>query len=135
MVGATHKYICAGCKFMHLGLPDNNECVKCRCTILNDHGIPKEDESLPSDALCLSCREKIKNINAIVQLGGVSFRCSSCGSMGAFAADDARAVSFKKEAPAGKSILFDESSCPECETIKQSINNQDEKNRSQSVGQ
>lgn len=119
MVGDTHKFICAGCGFMHLGKPDDGRCVKCQCSILRDEGVPGEDEGFPHNAPCPACSKRLADIKAIVQLGGISFRCVSCGGLGAFAKDDPRTIEFKKQQPEKNSCEIDRSTCPQCQHEQQ----------------
>jgi hypothetical protein len=114
MMGGQHKYVCAGCGFMHLGLPDTNACVRCGCSILSDKGEPKEDESFPDTKPCSKCEKQVKTIDAMVLLGGIAFRCSSCGAIGAFDKDDSRATDFKSKNPDKRSCEINETTCPQC---------------------
>ena len=114
MVGDTHKFVCAGCSFIHLGKPDDGKCVKCGCSILKDHGVPEAEDSFPLPKPCPKCLKKLKDIEAIVHLGGAAYRCVSCGAMGAFAKDDDKAKVLRGQDPAKTTFEIDSSQCPQC---------------------
>ena len=114
MIGDTHKFVCSGCGFVHLGMPDEKRCVKCGCSILQDKGVPGEDESFPLPKPCSKCAEKLLRIEATVQLGGAAYKCVSCGAIGAFVAGDPRASTLFEEKGASGVYEIDKSICPQC---------------------
>lgn len=114
LVGDVHEFVCGHCQMSHLGSPPNG-CVSCGCRSLTDSGVPQEGRSFPAAAPCRKCVENLRRIQAVVVLGGVGWRCVTCGSLGAAEKGSVLADSLRKKFPDKKDMCeIDGTECPEC---------------------
>lgn len=116
MMGDTHKFICIHCSMLHLGQPDDRLCVQCQCNKLRDTGESLPDERFAASRACDACQEAIVQARAVIALGGLGFRCSDCGSIGAFAKENPMVAEFRSRFPDKRTNVWqlDRLNCPEC---------------------
>lgn len=115
MMGETHKFVCIYCQMIHLGEPKGGACVKCGCNKLDDKGVPGPEEKFACAKPCEACRERLAKVQAVVTLGGLAFRCQTCGTIGAFDKNNPLVPAFREQFPnAGDHWDLDQQNCPEC---------------------
>ena len=118
MMGSTHKFTCIHCGMLHLGAPDSGCCVKCGCNRLRDEGESVEGEKFANWEPCDPCRDKIRKVEAVVELGGLRWRCEDCGSFGAFSNTNPVVDEFRKRFPDAPVWNLRSENCPDCQSRK-----------------
>lgn len=119
MVGEVHKFICIHCQMLHLGQPDDEKCVRCGCNVLEDKGVPPEDEKFAAPDPCAPCRTNLTRIGAVVALGGLAWRCKDCGAHGAFDHNNPVVPEFRARFTEPNAMWeLDQPNCPSCRNEK-----------------
>jgi hypothetical protein len=118
LLGALdRKFSCDECKTVSYG---STHCIKCR----NDHKrdrdgkveVIADTERVPG-ALCEECLKEMREHRAVVEAGGVYFRCVDCGCSGAIKSSEF-AEGVRKAAgiaaPGACGVEFNKTDCPKC---------------------
>lgn len=73
---------CNNCKIELIGFTSTAQCPKCKqsgSTFVRTIG---EYEKLPSNSLCDTCQKEVDEHKALVEAGGVYFKCKECNNTG-----------------------------------------------------
>lgn len=112
-------YKCRSCGIKSIGNTPPKTCPKCGShgSFYADHELT-ERESVPM-GLCTDCEKADADVEKAVREGGIYWRCTSCGSNGAFKAGSGIAEEVREargiKAPNPIGIEFDEThKCPVC---------------------
>jgi len=111
------KYTCQACGMIHFGRPDRGACMREGCDSRMFETVKiGEHEKIPS-SLCGACEKEVSEHKAVVEAGGVYWRCSDCGRNGVIKPNSfteaVRGV-HGTEAPSPCGVEFTKDDCPAC---------------------
>ena len=117
LTGGIHEFVCPGCGFLHLGVPEGMKCQKCGVVgDLLDQGIPAIDKAYPAPTPCRRCLGRFQEIERAVSLGGIRTHCSKCGSMRYLPHDNPAVVKYR-ETEKRVGAIMEVQNCPDCITL------------------
>lgn len=122
LTGAHHKYRCDSCGMLHVGRPQDGHCQnpECHANTSGLHTLVDEGELDPSEKLratqpCATCREELEKFKAVIDAGGVPFRCKDCKVQGVLQAESELAKAVRaKHGGQTVGVEFDKTTCPKC---------------------
>lgn len=114
-----HVHVCKGCGLAHLENTAPRMCRNSRCQNGNFESRKLGDnERLPASEPCDACKTELAEHKAVVDAGGVYWRCTDCKGHGVIKGTNEFAISVRKahklEAPAPCGVEFSKEDCPAC---------------------
>ena len=116
LLGAVENvYECSHCGMKSIGAM-RKACPECGHKMWNKLGPLEEHEKLPASEFCDKCIAELEEFKAIVEAGGIYWKCADCGSTGVVKpgefADMIREKLDIMEGPCG--VTFNKTDCPSC---------------------
>ena len=119
LVGINNRVItCGTCGVNNVAAKFGDKCGGCggRLSSRDKWRELEEHEKIP-DGLCDECQEEVEKHKAIVQAGGVYWKCSSCNAKGVikrseYSLEVKRAMGLEEDAMCG--VMFSKLDCPAC---------------------
>ena len=130
--GGPKKATCPTCKTVFSGFTNERDIVTSECLVCGASLFAAEVEDLGDEEKvnipCLRCLTTLLKYEEVIAEGGVFWRCSACGSFGAFPKDDPRAkaarlrVGIKFPEPCVIHFQAKDKACPRCSESDTAIN-------------
>src|SRR3990172_6154481 len=76
-----HVHVCNSCGLAHVQNGSPRDCQKCGTGSFTSRKLG-DNERLPASELCAGCKTELAEHKAIVEAGGVYWRCSDCQASG-----------------------------------------------------
>ncbi len=116
LLGATDRiYKCTYCGMRSIG-KRLSKCPECGRNSWHKVGTVGEYDKLPSSHLCAKCEKELAEHKAIVDAGGIYWKCKDCRAEGVIKtgryADSIREHLHISSGPCG--VEFDKDNCPSC---------------------
>lgn len=120
LLGRCNKYKCSHCgKVIYGKMSVGSQCPRCGKNTINIIARDVEAPRFISSGLCDDCKKMMEDQKAIVESGGVYWRCKDCGACGVIKADASIAAQVREKLgikpPALCGVELTKAQCPVCQ--------------------